>query len=325
MTVSGLGNWARRIDGALVAEPADERELIEVVHVLADRGVKLHQDIALSRARLTSLSDIAKNSMTVEAGAGWKLADLDAKLRPHGLTVGPLSPAAMQLRLCEFLEGPWAGLRSIPGGRLEPLCTSISAIFPDGRRLETSRAPRSAAGPDLSALVLGGHGRLALVTSAVVRCIPFPENDVRATFSFPSAQGFVNAMQRAVAEGFWPWRMHVDPRSGRVLAEVRWTASVGAVERDRELLQRCVNDSGGRSAGEEEREPPVAVEHEATWDAVRAALEAKHPLALFRVSLTSVVARGDVEGLALDTPSTWTSLAGRLLPLDSRGLFGGAA
>lgn len=320
-----LGSWARRVDGALVAEPADERELIEVVHVLADRGVKLHRDIALSRARLTSLSAVAKDSMTVEAGAGWRLAELDATLKPHGLTVGPLSPAAMQLRLGDFLEGPWAGLRSIPGGRLEPLCTSITAIFPDGRRLETSRAPRSAVGPDLSALVLGGHGRLALVTSAVVRCTPLPENDVRGAWSFPSAASFVTAMQRALAEGFWPWRMHVDPRSGRVVAEVRWTASVGAVERDRELLHRCVDAAGGRSAGDEEREAPLAVEHEATWDAVRAALEAKRPLQLFRLSLTSVVARGDVEGLALDAPSTWTSLAGRLLPLDARGLFGGAA
>lgn len=325
MSNASLGSWAKRINGALVAEPADERELIEVVHVLADRGVKLHKDMALSRARLTSLSEIAKNSMTVEAGAGWRLSDLDAKLKPHALTVGPLSPAAMQLRLGEFLEGPWAGLRSIPGGRLEPICTSITAIFPDGRRLETSRAPRSAAGPDLSALVLGGHGRLALCTSAVVRCIPLPENDVRGTWSFPSPQSFVTAMQRAVAEGFWPWRMHVDPRSGRVVAEVRWTASVGAVERDRELLHRCADAAGGRPSGEAEREAPVDVEHETTWDAVRSALESKKPLQLFRVSLTSVVARGDVEGLQLDTPSTWTSLAGRLLPLDARGLFGGAS
>ena len=319
-----MGSWARRIDGALVAAPCDERELTEVVHVLADRGVKLNRDLTLSRARLTVIEPIAPQSMTVPVGAGVLLKDLDAHLKPHGLTIGPLSPAAMSLRLGEFLEGPYAGLRSIPGGRLEPLCTALTAITSDGRRLETSRAPRSAAGPDLSALVLGANGRMALVTRAVVRCMPFPERDVRVGFSFPSAQAFVTALQRCLAEGFWPWRVHADSTSGRVIAEVRWAASVGSVERDRELLSGCVEEVGGRGSAESDREGPVSVEHESTWDAVRACLEQGRALQLFRLSLTTVVARGGVEGVPLNEPTSWTSLGGRLLALDPRGVLGGA-
>jgi FAD/FMN-containing dehydrogenase len=260
----------------------------------------------------------------VPVGAGVVLKDLDAHLKPHGLTIGPLSPAAMALRLGEFLEGPYAGLRSIPGGRLEPVCTALTAITSDGRRLETSKAPRSAAGPDLGALVLGAEGRLALVTRAVVRCMPFPERDVRVAFSFPSAQAFVTSMQRCLAEGFCPWRVHADSKSGRVVAEVRWAASVGSVERDRELLSRCVEEAGGRGAGEADREGPVSLEHESTWDAVRASLDQGRALQLFRLSLATVVARGDVEGVPLNEPTSWTSLGGRLLALDPRGVFGGA-
>ncbi len=319
-----LGSWARRGEGGLIAEPRDERELTEVIHVLADRGVALNKEITLSRARLTHLEPIVSESMTVAAGAGVVLNELDAHLKPHGLTIGPLSPAAMCLRLGEFLEGPYAGLRSIPGGRLEPVCTSLCAITADGRRLETSRSPRSAAGPDLSALVLGAAGRLALVTRGVVRCMPLPERDVRVAYSFPSAPAFVTALQRSLAEGFWPWRVHADSKSGRVIAEVRWAASVGSVERDRELLSRCVEEAGGRGAGEAEREGPVSVEHESTWDAVLASLEQGRALQLFRLSLTTVVARGDVEGVPLNEPTGWTSLGGRLLALDSRGVFGGA-
>ncbi len=319
-----LGSWARKVEGGLIAEPRDERELTEMIHVLADRGVALNKGITLSRARLTQLDPVAADSMTVAAGAGVVLNDLDAHLKPHGLTIGPLSPAAMSLRLGEFLEGPYAGLRSIPGGRLEPVCTSLTAITADGRRLETSRSPRSAAGPDLSALVLGAAGRIALVTRGVVRCVPFPERDVRVAYSFPSALAFVTALQRSIAEGFWPWRVHADSKSGRVIAEVRWAASVGSVERDRELLSRCVEEAGGRGAGEAEREGPVSVEHESTWDAVLASLEQGRALQLFRLSLTTVVARGDVEGVPLNEPTGWTSLGGRLLALDSRGVFGGA-
>lgn len=323
---SALGSWARRIDGALVAEPRDERELIEVIHVLADRKVALHRDVALSRARFLDFGPVHTRSMTVEVGAGWSLGALDEKLKPFGLTLGPLSPGAMSLRVCDFLEGPWSGLRSIPGGRLETTCTSISAVLSDGRRLGTSDAPRSAAGPDLTALVLGGHGRIGLVTRATLRCLPYPEGDVRSTFSFPSPVAFITALQRAVAEGFYPWRVHVDPRGQRTTVEVRWCESCGSVERDRELLHRCVDDVGGLAgapvpdASAAEAHP----EHETTWDSVRRALERDRPLQLFRVGLTSVVARGDVKGLRLDQPARWTTFAERLLPLDPRGLFGGA-
>lgn len=320
-----LGSWARRGgDGAQVAEPCDERELIEVLHVLADRGVALNHGISLSRARLTHLDPIGVASMTVAAGAGVVLEDLETHLKPHGLSLGPLSPAAMSLQLGDFLEGPYAGLRSIPGGRLEPVCTSVTAITSDGRRLETSRSPRSAAGPDLSALVLGAAGRLALVTSGVVRCVPYPQRDLSLAYSFPSAQAFVSALQRSLAEGFLPWRVHVDSRAGRVLAEVRWAGSVGSVERDRELLGRCVEEGRGQGASELACESPSLLEYESTWAAVLASLAQGRALQLFRLSLTTLVARGDVEGVALNEPASWTSGGGRLLALDARGVLGGA-
>ncbi|MCC6337888.1 MAG: FAD-binding oxidoreductase [Myxococcales bacterium] len=320
-----LGPVARdTADGGVLLAPGDERALANALHVLADQGARLNRDATLSRERLTEVGPVEPRSMTLEVGAGVVLQRLDDRLRTFGLTVGPLSPSAMQLTLGDFLEGPFAGLRAIPGGRLEPLCTRLVAVLADGRRLETSEAPRSAAGPDLSALVLGGHGRLGVVTRARVRCFPLPEADVRATYSLPSPAAFVTAFTRAVAEGAWPWRVHVDPRSGRVVAEVRLAGSAGAVERDRDLFGRCVDEAGGRPSGDAEREGPVAVSHESTWPAVQASLEAGRALQLFRLSLGTVVARGDVDGLRLDEPTAWSSLGGRLLALDPRGVLGGA-
>jgi len=323
-----LGSWARRVNGTLIAEPGNERELIEMIHVLADRKVGLNRDLALSRARLLDFGTVNSRSMTVEVGVGWLVSALDEKLKPYGLTLGPLSPGAMGLRLCDFLEGPWAGLRAIPGGRLEPICTSLGAVFPDGRQLATSSAPRSAAGPDLNALVLGGNGRIALATKATLRCIPYPEGDARRSFSFASPVSFVRALKRAISEGFYPWRVHVDARGLRTLVEVRWCESRGSVERDRELLQRCVEDERGQSIDplpDEAGQGEGMWEHEATWDAVRGALERSEQLLLFRFSLATVVARGQVKGLPLGATGRWTSLGDRLLAFDPRGSFGGAS
>lgn len=323
---SSIGSWARNTPEGRFAEPHDERELQEVLHVLADRGAKLNVDLKLSRAKLNVIGEVHQGSMTVGAGAGVVLRDLDSQLTSHGLSLGPLTPAAMSLSLGEFLEGPYAGLRSIPGGRLEPVCASLRALMSDGRKLETSSAPRSAAGPDLNGLILGAHGRLALVTHAIVRCVPYPERDVRvACFSFTDASSCVTAIQRALAEGFWPWRVHLEPQSNGIRAEVRWAASVASVERDRDLLTRCVLGVGGRAEEELEHDTSVPVEIEATWDAVRTSLEKGNRLQLFRLSLTSVVARGEVEGLRLDEASAWNDSANRLLALDTRGVLGGAS
>lgn len=311
-------------DGQVVVAPADARALSEALDVLADRGARLGREAVLSRERLTSVGAPRPGAMTVDVGAGVELRRLDETLRASGLTVGALTPAAMGLTLGAFLEGPYAGLRSIAGGRLEPMCTRMVAVLADGRRLVTSDAPRSAMGPDLSALVLGGHGRLGLAVEARVRCYPLPQADVRSTWSLPSPAAFVAAMTRALADGAWPWRVHAEPREGRVVAQVRWAGAHGAVERDRDLLARSVEDCGGRPSGDFEREAPLSVECEATWPAVQASLEADRPLRLFRLSLATVVVRGDVEGLPLHEGGPWTSLAGRLLSLDARHVLGGA-
>ncbi len=304
--------------------PGSAREVAQALHALADAGARLHREAQLDRSKLAALGHPHPASMTVQVGAGVKLLELDHHLRPKGLTVGPLSPAAMQLSVAEFLEGPYAGLRAIPMGRLEPICTRVEGVLHDGRLVQTPLAPRSAAGPDLSALFFGAHGRLGVVTGATLRCLPVPDSDVRATFSFASVGAFLTALRRVLAEGMVPLRVHVDTRAGRVLTQLRWSGSFGAVERDRELLLRAVDDAGGRAAGDEEREAPVAVEHEATWDQVRLALERPTTLQLFRLSLASVIARGDVAGVPLDAPSAWSSLGGRLLALDPNAVFGGA-
>jgi hypothetical protein len=66
------------------------------------------------------------------------------------------------------------------------------------------------------------------------------------------------------------------------------------------------------------------VEHESTWDGVRSALEAGRAVQLFRLSLASVIARGEVPGVPMNEPTAWTSLAGRLLALDDAQVLGGA-
>lgn len=319
-----LGALVRRTADGLVAEPASERALIELLHALRDRGARLHRDVRLSRRAFADIGAVAERSMTVDVGAGVALRGLEAHLAARGLSLGPLPAAALALSLADFLEGPWAGLRSIPGGRLEPLCTSLRAVLADGRRLETPRAPRSAAGPELAALLLGAEGRLGLVTAATVRCQPRPEEEARQAWRFATAAALVQALTAALAAGALPWEVAAGGPPGAVLAEVRWAGSAGGVARDRDVLHRASDAAGGAPAAERLAGPLPEGAREATWAAVQAALERGAALTLTRLSLGTAVVAGEVEGVALDGPGAWAPAATRLLGLDALETLGGA-
>jgi len=308
----------------LVAAPSTERELMEVLHILADQGAALHHDVVLSRARMVHVGRIAPKGMLVEAEAGVTLEKLEATLTPHRLTLGPLSPSAWGLPLGDFLEGGYCGLRAIRGGRLEPVATRIEGLLSDGSRLATLPGPRSATGPDLLALFLGGRGRLAVATRAVVRCYEVPHGEHVMPMSFPTAQGAIDVLTRSLAAGCLPSKVRLEHRGGRWLAFARWQGSPGAMERDRDVWARELESVGGRPAGDTESTPLDGPEREATWDDVLRALEQEKTLELYRPCLATCVVRGDVDGVRLDEPGQWTLAQGLARAMDPRGVLGGA-
>ena len=142
--------------------PASERELIELLHTLRDSNGRLGHDATLDRSALNAIGQIDPQSMTIDVQAGAELKAVEAALTSQALTLGALPPAAWSSTVARYLEGPYAGLRAIAGGRLEPLCARLDGVFADGRHFISSPGPRSAAGPDLKALFLGASGRLGI-------------------------------------------------------------------------------------------------------------------------------------------------------------------
>ncbi|MBL8950597.1 MAG: FAD-binding oxidoreductase [Myxococcaceae bacterium] len=291
----------------LYASPKSARELADVLAVLRAHGARLHHDVRLSRGAFDRLEAVDPKSCTVQAGAGIVLAELERQLQPHALSLGPLSPAALKLTLADFLEGPYAGLRAIPVGRLEPLCASLVAVLHDGKRLETHFSPRSAAGPDLAALVLGAHGRIGLVLSARLRCVPLPEAKQRARLSFPSVESALDALKAALGDGCVPAKVRAHKVSDRAVLELELEGAIDAVARDLHSLQHRAPLFGGRPAGADLAAPGTAGEHECSWQSVARALATGHAVDLYRLSLHGAVVAGGAGGLMLDAPARWAN------------------
>ena len=85
-----------------------------------------------------------------------------------------------------------SGTNAYRYGTMKEWVVSITAVLADGTVVTTRKRPRkSSAGYDLTHLIIGSEGTLALVTEAVLKITPSPQNLHVGMATFPSLQAGV--------------------------------------------------------------------------------------------------------------------------------------
>lgn len=320
--IAQMGSRCRPLgDGRLLLSPSDETELRLILARFHTAGETLGDHAELARGALGSIGSVDQKSALVEAEAGASLGAIDRAARPFDLTVGPISPHAATLNLAMFLEGPYAGLRAVLGGRLEPMAISLEALLPDGIPFTSKASPRSAAGPDLDSLILGGEGAFGWVVRAKVRLLPKPVATRRTTFSFPDAGKLARSARRILAAGCAVQRGWAQPKQGRHLLALELGGSADAVERDLSTCWHEASEQGGRPS-EQALEPVVDAvpERELSWEEIAEQLRSGTRLSLYRLCCASAIAVGAsagrelVRGAAWNDAATWNGLRASLHP-----------
>lgn len=292
-------------DGVLVVEPVTEHDLIQALIALRNAEEK----VRVSLARLARIGSFNDASLTVEADAGVLLSDLEAPANRAGMTLGPLSPKAMGLSLGEFLEGPYAGLRAVPGGRLEPISMALRVVTPDALLTSSHRSPRSAAGPELDALYLGSERRFGIISHATVRLFPKTATSQRASFSFAAPRDLVRALIAMLQDGVVLAHAVVEPRSGRFVASLQIRGTPESIERDLGTLGHRATDAQGRGAAAGREGVDGEDERALDWRELVAELEGGRALELWRLSVDGVIAKGARGGRALLATREWPALS----------------
>lgn len=121
--------------------------------------------------------------VVVEPGLGWM--ELNEYLKPHGLFF-PLDPGP-GASIGGMCATRCSGSLAVRYGTMKDNVLSVKAVFANGDVIKTAnRARKSAAGYDITRLMIGSEGTLGVITEVTLRLQKIPEASAVAVCSFPS-------------------------------------------------------------------------------------------------------------------------------------------
>jgi glycolate oxidase len=196
-------------DVRIVFEVAS-RHRVPVVPVGARSGksggsLAIQGGIALSTERMNRILEVSVEDLVARVEPGVILATLQAEVEKHGLFYPP-DPNSLELcsiggNVAENAGGP----RALKYGVTREYVLGLRAVLPTGEVIRTGhRSIKGVAGYDLTALLVGSEGTLAVVTEVMVKLLPRPRHVATALVAFADVDAAARAVSRVLAQGVIP-------------------------------------------------------------------------------------------------------------------------
>lgn len=203
-----------------VVRPATTAEVAALVRWAAAEGVPLtprgsgtglsgaaipHNDgIVVSLERMKAIVEIDTDNHVAVVEPGVTLSELDDALAPLGL-VYPVQPGEQSGSLGGNVATNAGGMRAVKYGVTRHHVLGLEAVLGTGEVITTGgRFVKATSGYDLTQLIIGSEGTLAVVTKVILRLHPRVAHRSTVLAPFPTLDAVASAVAPIVASGVGP-------------------------------------------------------------------------------------------------------------------------
>jgi glycolate oxidase len=204
----------------VVVRPRSTGEVAAVVRIAAELRVPLtargsgtglsgaciprHGGILVSFERMAEVVEIDLENHVAVVQPGVTLEQLDAVTKEHGL-VYPVFPGENSASLGGNVATNAGGMRAVKYGVTRHQVLGVEAVLGTGEVIRSGgKYVKATSGYDLTQLILGSEGTLAVVTEAILRLYPRLTHTATVLAPYPTIEEVARVVPRIVGSGVAP-------------------------------------------------------------------------------------------------------------------------
>ncbi len=171
---------------------------------LSGAAVARHGGVLVSLDRMDEILEIDRDNHVAVVQPGVTLEQLDEALAPPGL-IYPVSPGENSASLGGNVNTNAGGMRAVKYGVTRHNVLGLEAVLPTGETIRTGgKLVKSSSGYDLTQLIIGSEGTLAVVTEAILKVQPRPTHNATVLAPFATLAEVAGAVPKVVESGIDP-------------------------------------------------------------------------------------------------------------------------